>query len=412
MTFRDVRMRGFRARAAVADVLAWVDSRPAPLGAEDVSLLGAAGRVLAEAVVAGADLPPFARASMDGWAVRGASTFGATDIEPRPLRLVGDARPGRHSDVGVGDGDAVRIRTGAPMPEGADAVLPAEDGEERDGGVLARGEIPPGRHVGQPGEDVRAGTQVLAAGRRLRPQDVAILSSLGVTPVKAVRKPRVAVLVTGEEVLRAGTKPEGARIADANGPLLDALIRRDGGAPLQRGIFGDEDPRLETEIAEVPADVVLVTGASSVGPEDRVPSIVARRGEVVFHGLALRPASPTGVGVVAGRPVFLLPGNPVSALCAYDLFAGRLVRRLGGRPAALPYPTRRLPLARKVVSELGRTDYLRVRVVDGRVEPLTSRGAGVLSTAVRADGFVLVPADLEGWQEGALVEVHLYDPEA
>jgi len=191
--------------------------------------------------------------------------------------------------------------------------------------------------------------------------------------------------------------------------MLDALVRRDGGEPTLRGIVRDDDPRLEAEIAAPGADVVIVTGASSVGPEDRVPEVVARRGELVFHGLALRPASPTGVGVVNGHVVFLLPGNPVSALCAYDLLAGRLIRRLGGRAAGLPYPVVRLPLARKVVSELGRLDYVRVRVVNDRVEPLTARGAGILSTATRADGFVLVPKEAEGFAEGAPVDVHLYD---
>jgi molybdopterin molybdotransferase len=220
----------------------------------------------------------------------------------------------------------------------------------------------------------------------------------------------VAVLATGDEVLPAGTRPDGARVADANGPMLDALLRRDGAGPMLRGVFGDRDPRLEEEIASAPADVVLVTGASSVGPEDRVPEIVARRGTLVFHGVAMRPSSPTGVGEVAGRVVFLLPGNPVSCLCAYDFFAGRLVRRLGARPAEWPYEAETLPLARKVVSELGRVDYLRVRVEEGRVVPLTSRGAGVLSTAVRADGFVVVPRDAEGYPEGASVVVHRYGP--
>jgi molybdopterin molybdotransferase len=288
-------------------------------------------------------------------------------------------------------------------------VLPAEGGEEREGRVLVREPVPPGRHVGEVGEDVRRGDTVLEKGRRLRPQDVALLSAIGRARVPCVRKPRVAVISTGEELLDAGAPPEGCRVADANGPMLDALLRRDGAAPLMKGRFADADARLEEEIATTPADVVLVTGGTSVGPEDRVPEIVARRGTLVFHGLALRPASPAGLGVVAGRPVFLLPGNPVSALCAYDLLAGRLVRRLGGRSPDLPYATALLPLARKIVSELGRLDYLRVAVRDGRVEPLTSRGAGVLSTATRADGFVLVPKEVEGYPGGAVVTTFLFD---
>jgi molybdopterin molybdotransferase len=408
VTFRDVRMRGFRDRADVAEVVAWVDRRPGPLPAEEVALLDAHGRVLAEDVVAEADVPAFRRAAMDGWAVRGAETFGATEAEPLTLRLSGEVRTGSVPAGPLPPGEAWRVRTGAAVPGGADAVLPAESGEERGGTLEVRGEVPPGRHVGAAGEDVRRGDVVLAAGRRIRPQDAGMLSALGRARVACVRRPRVAVLVTGEEVLPAGARAEGARAADANGPMLYALLRRDGAVPLLRGIVGDDDPRLEEEIVSAPGDALLVTGGSSVGPEDRVPGTVARRGELVFHGVAMRPSSPTGLGVVSGRPVFLLPGNPVSCLCAYDFFAGRLVRRLGGRAPDWPYETATLPLARKVVSELGRVDYLRVRVVDGRVEPLTSRGAGVLSTATRADGFVVVPQGTEGYPEGAPVVVHLY----
>jgi molybdopterin molybdotransferase len=416
MRFHDVRMRGFPSRTDVDEAVAWVDALPAPLPAESVALAAAAGRVLADAVVSALDLPPFARSAMDGWAVRGADTFGASASEPLPLALVGEVRPGAAPDVTVGPRQAARIRTGAPLPDGADAVLPAEWGAESGAPpteVRVLEAVPPGRHVGQRGEDVARGTEVLARGRRLRPQDVALLSALGVAHVRAVRRPAVQVLVTGSEVRAAGTRPEGFAVADANGPMLDALVRRDGGVPRVRGPFADDDPALEEALVAPEADVLLVTGGSSVGPEDRVPGLVARHGTLAIHGLALRPASPAGMGVVGGRPVFLLPGNPVSALCAYDLFAGRLVRRLGGLPGALPHRRTRARLARKVVSELGRVDFLRVRLVAGdegtRADPITSRGAGVLTSVTRADGFVLVPKDVEGYPEGHEVDVHLYD---
>jgi molybdopterin molybdotransferase len=412
VTFHDVRMRGFPSRADVDEVLAWIDALPAPLPGEEVPLAAAAGRVLAEDVVAAVDLPPFARSAMDGWAVRGADTFGATPAEPLRLRVVGEVRPGAAPTVAVGANEAARIRTGAPLPPGADAVLPAELGAEGPSHVDALDAVPPGRHVGRAGEDVERGTAVLSRGRRLRPQDVGLLSALGRARVVVHGAPRVTVLVTGSEVRPAGTRPEAFAVADANGPMLDALVRRDGGLPLVRGPFADDDPAFERELVETACDACLVTGASSVGPEDRVPSLVARHGTLAFHGVALRPASPAGVGLVGGRPVFLLPGNPVSALCAYDLFAGRLVRRLGGRPAGFPHRRVRVPLARKVVSELGRVDFLRVRLVERggatHAEPLTARGAGVLSSATRADGFVWVPKDAEGYPEGALVDVLLY----
>jgi molybdopterin molybdotransferase len=413
MAFHDVRMRGFPSRTDVDEVVAWVDAQPAPLLPERVALAAAAGRVLAGDLVSAVDLPAFARSSMDGWAVRGADTFGASPTEPLRLALVGECRPGVAPDVTLGAGQAVRIRTGAPLPPGADAVLPAEHGAERADQVDVFDAVPPGRHAGAPGEDVTRGTTALVRGRRLRPQDVGLLSALGVGSVEVVREPRVAVLVTGAEVRPAGTRPEAYAVADANGPMLAALVRRDGGVPTLLGPFADDDPTLERTLVGAPADLLLVAGGSSVGPEDHVPGLVARHGTLAIHGVALRPASPAGVGVVAGRPVFLLPGNPVSALCAYDLFAGRLVRRLAGRAPDLPHRRVRVALARKVVSELGRVDVLRVRLVGAagaeRAEPLTARGAGVLSSVTRADGFVLVPKHVEGWPEGAEVDVFLYD---
>ena len=228
--FFDVRMRGFRDRAEVDAVLRLLDARTAPLPGEPVPLRDAAGRVLAAPVVAAVDVPGFARAAMDGFAVRAEDTFGADAYNPLPLALVGEALPAQPFAGTVGPGQAVRIMTGAPIPAGADAVLMAEVAREEPGGrVLAREPVSPGRHVGRVGEDVAKGREVLPAGRRLRPQDVGLLASIGVRTVAVVRRPRVAVLVTGDELLPPGAVPEGFRIVDSNSPMLAALVARDGG---------------------------------------------------------------------------------------------------------------------------------------------------------------------------------------
>ncbi len=446
--FFDVRMRGFRDRAEVADVLRLLDGRTKPLPGEAVPLAALAGRVLAEVVVSPADVPGFARAAMDGYAVRAEDTFGADAYNPLPLAVVGEARPARPCIGEVKPGQAVRIMTGAPLPAGADAVLPAEAAEERDGRVLAREPVSPGRHVGRVGEDVAKGREVLAAGRKLRPQDVGLLASIGVSTATVVRRPRVAVLVTGNELLPPGSAPEGFKIVDSNSPMLAALVARDGGECLPTRHLEDRYEAVRDAIATADADVVLVSGGSSVGREDHAPRAVAELGELAVHGVALRPASPLGVGFLpglcsppprggegfgvrgasptsvtsdpsppaplprgawGGRVVFLLPGNPVSCLCGYDLFAGRVVRRLGGRPWELPYRTAALPLAAKIVSAVGRVDYVRVKVAGGRAEPVAVSGAAILSTTVTADGFVLVDRDREGFAPGEPVEVYLYD---
>ncbi|HVK13346.1 MAG TPA: gephyrin-like molybdotransferase Glp [Gemmataceae bacterium] len=403
-------MRGFRDRAEVADVLQLLDVRTAVLPGEPVPLAELAGRVLAESVVSAVDVPGFARAAMDGYAVRAEDTFGADAYNPLPLTMVGEALPARPLAGEVRPGQAARVMTGAPVPAGADAVLPAEAAEERDSRVLVREPVSPGRHVGRVGEDVARGREVLAAGRRLRPQDVGLLAAIGVGRAGVVRRPRVAVLVTGDELLPPGAVPAGYRIVDSNSPMLAALVARDGGDCLQVRYLEDRYEAVRDAIAGAEADVVLVSGGSSVGREDHAPRAVAELGELAVHGVALRPASPTGVAfLLGGRVAFLLPGNPVSCLCAYDLFAGRVVRRLGGRAWELPYRTAPLPLAAKIVSAIGRVDYVRVKVAGGLAEPVAVSGASILSTTVVADGFALVDRDREGFAPGETVEVYLYD---
>lgn len=409
--FVDVRMRGFGPRADVAAVLALLDARTAPLPAEVVPLDRSAGRVLAEPVASAVDVPAFARAAMDGYAVRSADLAGASEAAPVPLEVVGEAFPARPHEHELHEYKAVRIATGAPVPAGADAILVAErarPGAERS--VLALESVAPGKHVVRVGEDVAKGRVVLPAGRRLRPQDVGLLASIGAPAVNVVRKPRVAILVTGNELLPPGAAPSGYRIVDSNSPMLAALAERDGGEvlPVQRVRDDFATIRDAMRAAATSADVVLVSGGTSVGVEDHAPRAAAELGELAVHGVALRPAGPLGVAFVPG-PLFLVPGNPVSCLCAYDLFAGRVVRRLGGRPWELPYRSRTLPLAAAIASAVGRADYVRVKLDGAAVAPLPTGGASNLSTAVAADGFVLVPPDRAALAVGEPVEVWLYD---
>lgn len=406
----DVRMRGFLRRTPVSAACQWVDAHAAPLEAVAVPLEAAAGRVLSEPLLAPIDVPPFDRSAMDGYAVRAEETVGAGDYNPIPLEVVGESLPGRGWNGVVQSGQAVRIMTGAPLPAGADAVVPAEFARLRGSHVEIHAAVPRLKHVGQIGEDLRAGATVLPAGRRLRPQDVAVAASLGVAELSVVRRPVVRILITGNELVPPG-RPRGPhQIFEANSYLLRGLVSRDGG-DLEAVLRLPDDPTAIRDALTAPgADVVLVSGGSSVGGEDYAPRLVAEVGSLAVHGLAMRPSSPAGMGVVASALVFLLPGNPVSCLCAYDFFAGRAIRRLGGRPGDWPYRRTAAPVARKIVSDIGRTDYCRVRLTPDGVEPLSLSGAAILSSTTRADGFVVIPEASEGYAPGAEVEVFLYDP--
>src|SRR5579885_1174604 len=304
--WKDVRMRGFQDRTEVTAAWQLLDARVRPLPAEAVSLPDAAGRVLAADVTAEVPVPGFDRAAMDGYALRAAETFGAGPYNPLEFAVVGTALPGRPFGGTVGPGQAVRIMTGAPLPAGADAVLQAENAEEEAGVLRISDAVPPGRHVGRVGEDIEKGSVLLRAGRVLRPQDLGVLASVGASPVTVVRRPTVAILVTGDELLPCGSRPEGCRIVDSNSVMLAALVRHDGGLPTTPQMVPDRREAVRDALLSSRADVVLVSGGSSVGQEDHAPRVLAEAGELAVHGVALSPASPAGVGVLKGRPVVLV----------------------------------------------------------------------------------------------------------
>ena len=406
----DVRMRGFAHRHTVAAALAWLDAQIRVLPAENVPLRVAAGRALAASIVSDVDVPGFDRATMDGYAVIADNTEGASAYNRLRLAVIGDSLPGCPFAGPVSAGEAVRVMTGAPMPRGTDAVLPAESVETASSAppsIFALAAVCPRKNVGRRGEDIDRGSALFRQGRILRPQDLGVLSSIGRGEAPVVRKPRVRLAITGNELLPSGSRPHGFHIADANGPMLAALIERDGGIVDLPGVIPDHPSAiLDSLLAD--ADIVIVSGGSSVGIEDLAPVLVAEHGELAVHGIAMRPSSPTGLGRVGHRLIVLLPGNPVSSLCAYDFFGGRAIRGLGGRSLEWPYRTARGALNRKIASPIGRLDYARVRIEGGQVEPLAVAGASLLSSTTRADGFVIVDEDSEGFAAGAEVTVWLY----
>lgn len=406
----DVRMKGFASRTTVEAAIAWIDSAlPASsdLPAENAALPGAASRILAADVISKANVPGFDRSMMDGFALVAEETYGATAYNPLSFQIAGTCLPGIPFPGSVTPGTAVRIMTGAPMPDGADSVLPVEDTETRGQTLLAKAEVSAGKHVGGVGEDVRCGDLVLSAGRLLRPQDIGVLSSIGCGSVSVVRRPHVRILITGNELLPSGTPPRGYQIADANGPMLHALVERDGGWPVMPGLIADDREALLAALA-VPADIVLISGGSSVGQEDHAPRLLAELGTLAIHGIAMRPSSPAGMGRLNNQLVFLLPGNPVSCLCAYDFFAGRAIRAIAGRGRDMPYRKIQATLTRKLVSTVGRVDYARVKLIGNTAEPVAISGASVLTSTTQADGFVIIPADSEGYAANSVIEIFLY----
>jgi molybdopterin molybdotransferase len=269
--------------------------------------------------------------------------------------------------------------------------------------------VTPRKNIGRIGEDIKAGSEVFRAGRRLRAQDVGVLASIGAAELPVVRRPRVTLLITGNELLKPGDKPRGAMIVDSNSLMLKALAERDGAEVAEIRHLPDDREQIRDSLLHAPGDLLITTGGTSVGVEDHAPTLIAEEGELLVHGIAMRPSAPTGFGWAADRPVFLLPGNPVSCLAAYDFFVGMAIRLLAGRPEAWPYRRATIPLRDRISSQIGRTDYARVRIQNGHAELLATSGASALSTTTLADGFVVVDQDSEGIAAGQPAEVWLYD---
>ncbi|MCS7020400.1 MAG: molybdopterin molybdotransferase MoeA [Gemmataceae bacterium] len=410
-----------RGGVCLSNLLVTLEQRLSVLSAEEVVWDQAVGRVLAEPVVASSPLPAFARAAMDGFAVQSTDLAEATAERPCCLRITGKAYPARPYLGEVAKGTAIRIMTGAPIPVGADAVVMLEDCEVSPDNqwVYFRRPVAPGRHVIAVGEDVAQGQLVLQAGRRLRPSDVALLVALGLSRCRVVRCPRVGLILTGPELVPPGCPPAVGQIVDSNSPMLAALIDRDGGRLVWLQRLPDERQQLLAVVQQAlqqEIDLLLFCGGSSRGDEDFVPQVAAACGELVAHGLALKPGAPTGFAwlfsgppMTRRLPAVLLPGNPVACLVAYELLAGRIVRRLAGRSWELPHRRRVLPLRDPVVSQPGRLDWVRVRFEQGRAVPLLGRGASSLFSLAEADGFLLVPENVAGYSAETPVEVYLFD---
>jgi len=285
----------------------------------------------------------------------------------------------------------------------------AEATKEADGVMTCTEAVAPRKNAGRIGEDIQQGATVLPALRRLRPQDLGVLASIGVGQVHVRKRPRVSLLITGNELLKPGEMPRGAMIVDSNSVMLEAFIARDGAEVAEVRHLEDDPEVIRDALRHAPGDMLITTGGTSVGVEDHAPLLIRQEGELLVHGVAMRPSAPTGMGWVQGRPVFLLPGNPVSCLAAYDFFVGLALRRLQGLREEWPYRKARLTLRDRISSEIGRVDYARVRVEDGQAVLLATSGASMLSSTTKADGFVAVDQDSEGFAAGETVDVWLYD---
>lgn len=381
------------------------------VGAETVELLAGHGRVLAEAVVAARDLPPWDNSSMDGYALRAGDSAGASGDRPVRLRVVGEVPAGGVAPKPVGPGETYRVLTGAPMPAGADAVVPQEDVRRDGAAVVVLRPVERGAFVRSRGEDIRVGDPVLAPGTVLGPAALGVLAALGRPLVRVHQRPRVALLSTGDELVDLDTAPGAGQIPNSNTYTLAAQVREAGGVPLNLGIARDVREELEERFRwGLTADVIVSSAGVSVGDRDLVRETMAKLGaELDFWKVSMRPGKPLTFGRLSGRPFFGLPGNPVSSMVTFELFVRPALLKMGGREA-LFRPRIRARALEPIDNPGPRRGYLRVRLVgDGGREGVRltgQQGSGILRSMLLADGLAVLPPDTR-IEAGETVEVIL-----
>ena len=385
------------------------------LEAERVPILEALGRVLAEDVCAGEDIPPYANSSMDGYAVRAADTTGASRETPARLCIVGEVAAGHVSEAEIAPGAVIRIMTGAPLPPGADAVVKVEDTEAQGEEALILAEAPRGQYVRPAGEDVRRGELALEQGKLIRPQDIGMLATLGRREVLVTRRPRVAILATGDEVLEIDAPLTPGKIRNANSYSNGAQVLRHGGVPILLGIARDSVEDLTAKIRaglEQDVDLFLTSGGVSVGDFDVVKDVLAAEGEISFWRVRMKPGKPLAFGQIDGVPVLGLPGNPVSVMVSFEVFVRPALAKMLGM-ADWKRTTVEAVLMDNVKRKDSRRHYVRVRVEqhDGehRAYLTGGQGSGILSSMVKANGLAIIPEDWDHAAGGVRVQVMLLD---
>lgn len=391
-----------------------------PLPGESVPLMDALGRVLAQDVTSDTPLPPFANSSMDGFAIRASESRGASAETPVMLRVVFDIPAGSTPDRQLGIGEAARIMTGAPLPEGADAVIPVEQTDQHWSAgtnpplperVAIHRELRPGDYVRNVGEDLAAGQVVLRAGTVIRPPELGILASLGYDPVSVVRKPRVAIVTTGDELVEVNQPLAPGKIRDSNSYTLAGLVTSYGGIPIRIPIARDtiDDVRRRfREALDAQPDIVISSAGVSVGAYDVVRAVLTELGEINFWRVNLRPGKPLAFGMLNGVPFFGLPGNPVSAMVTFDVFVRPALLKLTHRPDEAA--TVQAAIAEPLTSD-GRRSYLRVQLrrENGRLVATTTgtQSSSAIMSMVLADGLLIVPENVTSASAGDMFSVRL-----
>jgi len=389
---------------------------PKPIGAEQVSLSEAYGRVLAEDITAHMNMPPFSRSTVDGYAVRAVDTFGADEDQPIALRLCGQVSVGEAPRVNVEKGTTAEIATGAPIPRGADAVVMLEYAVRKGDTVLVHRPVSVGENVMKAGSDISKGKTILKEGQVLSSREIGVLAAIGLKEVNAYKRPKVIIASTGAEIVEPGKALPFGKIYDINASTLSAAVLESGGDPINLGIIPDKKDQLKASLKRAlnKADAVITSGGVSVGLKDLVPQVLNELGEpgVIVSGIAVKPGKPTTLAIIEGKPVFSLPGHPTSALLIFHLFVRPVICAMAGKHEEVPLTVRAVAAA-KMFPARGRRTFVMVNLTRDKLgrllaSPVPLGLSGAITTLAKADGFVEILEDQQFIEAGEEVEVHLF----
>ncbi len=370
--------------------------KPKVLGVEEIVLLEAHNRVLAKDATAKIDIPPFNRSTVDGYAVKAVDTFGADENKPAKLKLCGTVNVGEPTRIEVTRGTAAEIVTGAPIPEGADAVIMVENTERKDNNLYVYSAVAKDENIMKAGADIKKGEKILEAGQLLGSREIGVLAALGMAKVNVYAIPHVAVLSTGAEVTELGERLPPGKIYDINAYSLTAAVLESGGKPIYLGVFPDDMSKLQKALRQAlaSADMVVTSGGVSVGPKDVMPRALDSLGKpgVVVCGIAIKPGKPTTVALIDKKLIFSLPGHPTSALLVFHLLARPIIERMAGKKAEKNLSVKAF-MAMRIFPAKGRRTFITVRLNRGKsnrlvVEPVPTGLSGAITTLAKADGFV------------------------
>lgn len=392
---------------------------PKPVGTETIPLTQAYGRVLVEDIQAQIDVPPFDRASMDGFAVHAEDTFGAEEEKPVTLEIVGKVGAGEKPEFDVEKGQAVEISTGAPVPKGANAVVMVEHTWQDGKTLRVFKPVSPGENIMASGSDIMAGELILRKGTVLTPREIGVLASIGVTEVKVFRRPTVAIISTGNEIVQPGEPLEYGKIYDINAYSVYASVIENGGQPVFLGVVKDEAELITRKLREglQKADMVITSGGTSAGVGDLLYQIINNLGKpgILVHGVSVKPGKPLIIAIADGKPLFGLPGYPTSALTIFQIFVAPVLREMAGLKPQLEREVIYAKTAEKIYLQEGRREYLPVNVILGEAGGYTAypilSGSGAITTLAEADGFIEIPENRTFLEIGELVRVKLFSSE-